>query len=114
MMSKYKHWIIVGCTILFGICTFKAHAIEDDKKLHLGVSTVLSTVIVQATKDKEVAFTACMVIGVGKESYDWADYGSFSGGDLAYDAVGCALGTLTIEAVDVSYSGRQINFEWRF
>ncbi|AUR92149.1 hypothetical protein NVP1170O_036 [Vibrio phage 1.170.O._10N.261.52.C3] len=76
------------------VWSFNASAVGQDKYLHFGVSTAIGGVVTYAYEgDWRVGFGSCMVVGVAKETYDYLDYGKFDTQDLAFDAVGCALGS---------------------
>ena len=83
--------------------------IPEDKQLHLGVSTVLGFSTTLVIEDPVHAYAACMSVGLAKELYDQYDYGGFSTGDLAYDALGCALGSFIGYPIKV-YSERDVNY----
>lgn len=61
-----------------------------DKILHFGVCLLLTLVI--GYFSLPLAFLAVLVTGVGKEVYDYLDYGLFSIGDLIADILGFIIG----------------------
>lgn len=67
-------------------------AMEQDKQLHLGVSTVIGGVTQYYTEDWKTSLTVCLGVGTIKEVIDYKGYGLFSGEDLAFDFMGCSLG----------------------
>lgn len=69
-----------------------AQAIDYDKKLHIGVSTVIATTVYIKTTSWQDTMTVCLGVGLAKELYDEVSYGGFDTKDLAADLVGCGLG----------------------
>ncbi len=69
-------------------------AVEKDKQLHLGVSTVIGASTQYYTEDWKTSMAVCSLVGLTKELKDQYVYNGFDTEDLAYDIVGCALGTL--------------------
>lgn len=69
-------------------------AMEKDKQLHLGVSTVIAGTTQFITDDWRISMSFCTLVGVGKEVYDEMSYGGFDEKDLAYDVAGCIIGTV--------------------
>lgn len=63
-----------------------------DKRLHAGVSTLISTAVYAETRSYGAAFAGCMGVGIAKEVVDEARGGPFSWKDLGADAVGCGTG----------------------
>lgn len=83
--------ILLGFVI--SLLSEKAFAhIEEDKKLHLGLSAALGFGTHMVTQDWVTSFGLCIAVGAAKELYDEIDYGHASGADFAYDVVGCAAG----------------------
>jgi hypothetical protein len=69
-------------------------AMEEDKAKHLILSFTLGAITHYTTEDWKTSIGACITVGLVKELYDEYDYGGFDNKDLAYDAVGCALGAV--------------------
>lgn len=95
--------------------------IDRDKKLHAAASTLIGGVTYIHSHSVESAMVTCMSIGMMKELYDQKVNDNFSSGDLAYDAVGCALGVSAAYYVDLpltvdysDYSGLSLNFGYVF
>ncbi|WP_375753314.1 hypothetical protein [Vibrio sp. HN007] len=83
--------ILLGFVI--SLLSEKAFAdIEEDKKLHLGLSAALGYGTQMVTQDWITSFGVCVAVGAAKELYDKMDYGHASSADLAYNTVGCAMG----------------------
>ena len=68
-------------------------AIEKDKQLHFGVSTVIGGIAYYHTESAFKSMVGCTVVGVGKEVYDEISYGGFDEKDLLADVIGCGVGT---------------------
>lgn len=80
--------------LLWGVLlSAPSYAIDVDKQLHLGVSVAIGSSVTYFTGDSNVAMMTCSIVGLSKEIYDEYDYGGFDGEDLAYDLIGCALGS---------------------
>lgn len=90
--------------------------IESDKKQHLAVSYGVGLVSTYYFDDPLYGFSSCFAVGLAKEIYDEIDYEGFDGKDLAYDALGCALGTLTIEGLQFAFTedSASISYNYRF
>ncbi len=73
-----------------------------DKKLHfsvcLGICLLLYPLIGWWSIGTAIA------TGVGKELYDWRDYGLFSWGDIIADLAGAAVGTIIIAIINLLIS----------
>ncbi len=74
-----------------------AEAVEDDKKLHFGMSAVVGFAAVNQWPDNRLlAFGVAMIPGLLKETMDAQSGGTgFSGKDMAANALGAAVGVLT-------------------
>lgn len=70
-----------------------AQAIEKDKQLHFGVSSVIGGIAYYHTESSFKSMVGCAVVGVGKEVYDEISYGGFDEKDLLADVIGCGVGT---------------------
>ncbi|EIJ32862.1 hypothetical protein [Thiothrix nivea] len=67
-----------------------------DKQLHFAVSAVLGVAAYSHTHDRAKAFGLAMIPGILKEVADsQQDNNDFSGKDLAWDALGAAVGIQT-------------------
>lgn len=109
--------------LMLNIGTAKA---ENDAYLHLGASTAIGSIAHQYfTPDKkELAFqtssekrmamikstSLCAGVGLGKELYDNATGGEISEKDLAFDALGCMIGT----AVSATFNNLYVNTKFDF
>lgn len=93
------------CRLLLALlllCSTQALAApEYDKRMHIAASATIAAslyvVVERKNKSHWYTFGGCMAVGVAKEVYDELDYGGFSGGDLAADAVGCLAGILFVD-----------------
>lgn len=90
--------------------------IRDDHKKHLGVSYGLGIVSTYYFEKPLYGFSSCLAVGLGKEIYDEIDYNGFDGEDLAYDALGCALGTLTVKGLEfaITKNSATISYNYSF
>lgn len=78
---------------------------EEDKQKHIIVSVVL-TILISLSYIKLFSMyfytgifwggVSTTLIGVGKEVYDYIDYGLFSWGDIKADLIGVALGVVIL------------------
>lgn len=69
-------------------------ALEKDKQLHLGVSTVIGASVQYVYEDTMTTMLICTGVGLGKELYDEVSYGGFDTEDLIYDVIGCGIGAV--------------------
>lgn len=69
-----------------------AKAIERDKQLHFGVSSIIGGTAYYYTESAFKSMVGCTIVGGLKEAYDEVSYGGFDGEDLAWDVVGCGVG----------------------
>jgi len=84
-----------------------------DKALHFGVSAglaaggygVASLVLQERWQRATAGASFALTLGVGKELYDLAGYGSPSFKDLAWDVAGTLVGTGVALVVDVLIAG---------
>lgn len=106
--SSPARWVCRRSILLLGIAALvlgsaePAKALRLDEKLHLSISTGLGLGgygLMTVIDDREgvriagaVAFS--MGIGLAKELWDLATDGHFSGRDLAWDALGTAIGVI--------------------
>lgn len=90
--------------------------IEIDKKKHLAVSYGLGLATTYYFKDPVYGFSSCLAVGLAKEIYDEIDYNGFDEKDLAYDALGCALGTLTMKGLEFTFTHNSaaISYNYHF
>lgn len=66
---------------------------DKDKLLHMGVSAGLGFSGYAITESREVSYSGCLVVGVGKELYDInRSSDGFSEADLIADFTGCVAG----------------------
>lgn len=91
-------------------------AVEQDKLLHAGVSTVIGGVAYTYTESWLLSMSGCMTVGVVKEVYDEIDYGGFDHKDLIADGVGCLFGTFVSDTFIVTSDGDEmvINYKVSF
>lgn len=91
-------------------------SIEDDKKDHLIVSYAIGLGSTYYFDDPIIGFSSCLAVGLGKEIYDQIDYNGFDEKDLAYDAIGCFLGTLTVEGLKFSFDKNNafVSYQYNF
>ena len=89
--------IIVLITSIF--ISPNLHAIEDDKKLHLGTGTGIGFVSQSILDDEFNSFLFCSSVGGAKELYDELDYGGADHKDFLFTMLGCAVGVMSNEAV---------------
>jgi len=64
----------------------------EDKFLHFTASLLLVLLMRHFSFGTLVALFTVSSVGIGKELYDYFDYGLFSCGDLVYDFLGCLMG----------------------
>lgn len=89
---KNKSFLLLATTVL----SHNSYALDNDKKLHVGLSTVVGASTTVYTQNSHKGFIVCSTVGLTKEVYDEFDYGGFDMEDLAYDVVGCAIGSYII------------------
>lgn len=75
-----------------------AHACSDsmrftqDKQKHFAVSAALGVVARSVTDNKASAFGLALIPGIAKEAYDTTGKGCTSINDMAWNAIGAAVG----------------------
>ncbi len=89
----------------------------DDRVMHFTVSTGLGAGTYYLTKHRLVSYSTCLGVGVAKELYDDTQVdNSFSGKDVVFDVLGCAVGvegTVMMKGfmLTPSYNGSEITLE---
>lgn len=78
-----------------------SYAIDNDKQLHLGLSTAIGYSTNYFIDNNLVKIGACVGVGLAKEVYDEIDYSGFSREDLVYDTIGCTIGVLTGDIISL-------------
>ena len=108
--------IACACFIIAALCCAEmaraSETIDSNSGLHFGVSAGLGFMAGVATQKIEtpwlrrtVAGTVCMIPGGVKEATD----ATFSGADLAFDAIGCAVGILAFERLNIYLTSDSIH-----
>ena len=106
--------IACACFIIAALCLAEICRAEVDSNsgLHFGVSAGLGFMAGVATQNIErpwlrrtVGGGLCMTPGVYKEATD----ATFSGADLAFDALGCAVGILAFERLNIYLTSDSIH-----
>lgn len=75
-----------------------AHACKDtmqftqDKQKHVAVSSAIGAVSRSLIDDNKTAFAVALVPGIAKELHDMSGNGCASFKDMAYNAIGAAIG----------------------
>lgn len=90
-----------------------AGAVEQDKVLHAGVSTVIGGIAYTYTESWTKSMSACMAVGLAKELIDEHDYGGFDTQDLVADGVGCVLGTFISDTFIVTSDGEETSITYK-
>lgn len=86
------------------ICT-SAHACKDnmqfapDKQKHLAVSAAIGAISRTMIEDNKTAFVVALVPGIAKELHDMSGNGCASISDMAYNAIGAAIGVASVNWV---------------
>lgn len=98
------------------LTSVSASALEKDKQLHLGVSTVIGATAQIYFEDMAKASLLCIGAGIAKEAIDEYRYGGFDGKDLMADAAGCVLGVVGIKGVQIYTQGdvTMIGLDFKF
>jgi hypothetical protein len=93
-----------------------SYALEQDKKKHFAVSAVIGGASQHYFKDYRYSIALCMSIGLAKELTD----SHIDNKDLLADALGCATGILTYEAVNYMINvkpledGAKVSLNYKF
>lgn len=90
--------------LIFAILSISssAHACSDsmqftqDKQKHFAVSAALGVVARSVTDNNAAAFGLALIQGIAKEAYDATGKGCASINDMAWNAIGAAVGVYSI------------------
>ena len=104
--------ILFVCLLLISL---NANALDRDKQLHLGASTMLGSASYIVFKDDTTkALASCLSIGLAKELYDEYDYGGFDSKDMVANAIGCGIGYSVSHGIDVLFFDNTIHLHYNF
>lgn len=84
---------LLALALIAGNCNADSLEFTEDKAKHLVTSSVIASGAYWYTESWQYSMTLCMGVGLSKELYDQYSYGGFSKEDLAYDFMGCVIGT---------------------
>ncbi len=101
-MNHKKLYLITMIGIFTATNSFAE--IRDDHQKHLAISYGIGVASTYYFKEPLYGFSSCFAVGLAKEVYDEIDYNGFDGKDLAYDALGCALGTVTVKGLEFVFT----------
>ena len=73
--------------------------IEYDKLLHFGVCFLITLLLYPVIGWWSIG--TAIATGIGKEIYDWKDYGNFSWSDIVADLVGVVVGVIIITIIKI-------------
>lgn len=99
---------------LISILSINANALENDKEKHLIASTIIGGASEYIFDDYKYSLSLCATIGLGKELYDEYDYGGFSSKDLAYDLLGCGLGVIIGQQVNIHITPNNFSISYNY
>lgn len=89
--------LFLATAIFFSMTT---QAVETDKVLHFGASTLIGTASYNLTGDWRYALAGCLAVGLVKEGVDQYRYQGFDGKDMLANALGCNLGVAASYLLD--------------
>jgi hypothetical protein len=99
---KLLTFITAGIAVLALPCS--GQALAEDKQKHLAVSATMGVALQTVQTSRAVSYGTCLGVGAAKEVYDTVTPNhDFEIADLAFDAIGCALGIEGVQWLRVQF-----------
>lgn len=87
--------LLLSGAVIASLFSHSTFAIDKDKQLHLGVSTVIGISVQYYTEDWKTSLGTCLAVGAAKEITDPYIGGARDHEDMIYNTIGCGVGVFT-------------------